>query len=571
MDQLEKKQAVRALGLTADVLELLGENEFRVLAFRKAERMLDRWDGDWGAALERGLTGVPGLGGQLAPQVTEFAQTGSFAPLEDASSLVPPGVLELFRIRGLGPKKIRVLWDAGIDSIPSLLEAARAGRVAVLKGFGSSTQAKLIEEAEFTIRSSARRHADAAEDAFNALCAQLEGAVARIEAGGSLRRGLETVGDLDAVLIGDREAVERALEPFGATDDPAYPHLLSAQIEGVSAQISVNTEASWGAGLLMMTGSKPFLEPLQARAAERGLEFSSGGFFRDGALVPTPTERDAFSLLELPYTIPEWREAEHLGMTDLPDPETLIQLDQMRGMLHVHSRYSDGANTVRDMALGAKARGSSYFGICDHSQFAFYANGLTPDRVRAQWQEVDALNAENLGIRILKGIECDILNDGALDYDDELLAGFDFVVASVHSSFNLSEAAQTERLVRAVTNPFTTILGHPTGRLLLRRNAYRFDHGAVLEAAESCGAILEINANPYRLDLDWREVLVWRNRLLFAVNTDAHVIAGFDDLKYGVQSARKGALVTDRVVNTWEAERFLEYAQAKREGLAREN
>lgn len=566
---MEKKQAVKALGLTADVLELLGENEFRVLAFRKAERMLDRWDGDWGAALGRGLTGVPGLGGQLAPQVAEFAQTGSFAPLEDAGSLVPPGVLELFRIRGLGPKKIRALWDAGIDSISSLLEAAREGRVATLKGFGSSTQTKLIEEAEFTIRSSARRHADAAEDAFHALRTQLEGTVARIEPGGSLRRGLETVGDLDAVVIGDREAVKRALEPFGASDDPEYPWLVHAQIEGMDAQISVNDASSWGAGVLMMTGSKAFLEPLQARAAERGLEFSSRGLFNGGALVPTPTEEDAFKLLELPYTIPEWREAEHLELLErnaLPDPEALVRLEEMRGMLHVHSRYSDGANTVRDMALGAKARGSTYFGICDHSQFAFYANGLTPDRVRAQWQEIDALNAEDLGIRILKGIECDILSDGALDYDDELLSGFDFVVASVHSSFNLSETAQTERLVRAVTNPFTTILGHPTGRLLLRRNAYRFDHGAVLEAAESCGAILEINANPYRLDLDWREVLAWRSRILFAVDTDAHVIAGFDDLKYGVHAARKGALLTDRVVNTWDAERFLTYARAKREG-----
>jgi DNA polymerase (family X) len=567
---VEKKQAVKVLGLTADVLELLGENEFRVLAFRKAERMLDRWDGDWNAALERGMTGVPGLGGQLGPQVLEFAVTGSFAPLEDAGSLVPPGVLELFRVRGLGPKKIRALWDAGIDSISGLLEAARQGRVASLKGFGSSTQAKLIEEAEFTLRSSERRHADAAEDAFHALGAQLEGAVTRIEAGGSLRRGLETVGDLDAVVVGDREAVKRALEPFGASDDPEYPWLIRATIEGMDAQISVNDPQSWGAGMLMMTGSKAYLEPLKARAEERGMEFSSRGLFKGGVLVPTPTERDALKTLGLEYTIPEWREAEHLGIADLPDPEKLVTLGQMRGMLHVHSKYSDGANTVRDMALGAKARGSSYFGICDHSQFAFYANGLTPERVRAQWQEIDALNGELEGIRILKGIECDILNDGKLDYDDDLLAGFDFVVSSVHSSFSLSEVAQTERLVRAVTNPFTTILGHPTGRLLLRRAPYRFDHSAVLEAAESCGTILEINANPYRLDLDWREVLAWRNRVRFAVNTDAHIVAGFDDLTYGVRIARKGALETDRVVNTWNVERFLEFARAKREGRALE-
>ncbi len=564
---MDKKQAVNVLGLTADVLELLGENEFKVMAYRKAERMLDRFDGDWNAAIERGFSGIPGIGAQLSAQLSEWHTTGSFGPLEDAGSLVPPGVLELFRVRGLGPKKIRALWDAGVDSISALLEAGRAGRVAALKGFGVNTQAKLIEEAEFVLRSSQRRHADAAEDAFATLAAQLEGVVARLEPAGSLRRGLETVGDLDVVAVGDRDAILRALEPFSPQDDPTHPWLIGANVDGMNVQLQAATPESWGACHAVMTGSKPFLEPLVQRAKERGLEFSSRGLYGNGALVPTPTEHDAFIALGMPYIIPEWREAEHMSLLEsnsLPNPDELVRLEQMRGMLHVHSRHSDGANTVREMALGAQARGASYLGICDHSQFAFYANGLTPERVRAQWQEIDALNAELEGFTILKGIECDILADGSLDYDADLLTGFDFVVASVHSSFNLPEAQQTARLIRAVQNPFTTILGHPTGRLLLRRNPYRFDHKAVLEAAEAAGTIIEINANPYRLDLDWREALEYRERLLFAVNTDAHVVSGFDDLRYGVRAARKAALTAERVVNTWNPERFVAFARNKR-------
>jgi DNA polymerase (family 10) len=568
---VDKKQAVKTLGLTADVLELLGENEFKVITYRKAERMLDRFDGDWNAATERGFSGIPGIGTQLSAQLREWHSTGSFGPLEDASSLVPPGVLELFQVRGLGPRKIRLLWDAGVDSISALLEAGRAGRVATLKGFGANTQTKLIEEAEFVLRSSQRRHADAAGNAFATLAAQLEGVVARLEAAGSLRRGFETVGDLDAVAVGDRDAILRALEPFSPQDDPTYPWLIAAKVDGMTLQLQAATPESWGACHVMMTGSKPFLEPLLQRAEQRGLEFTSRGLYRNGALVPTLTEQDAFSALGWPYVIPEWREAEHMSLLEsntLPNPDELVRLEQMRGMLHVHSRHSDGANTVREMALGARARGATHLGICDHSQFAFYANGLTPERVRVQWQEIDALNNEFKkeleGFTILKGIECDILADGSLDYDADLLAGFDFVVASVHSSFNLPEAQQTARLIRAVQNPFTTILGHPTGRLLLRRNPYRFDHKAVLEAAEAAGTIIEINANPYRLDLDWREALEYRERLLFAVNTDAHVVSGFDDLAYGVCAARKAALTTDRVVNTWNLERFVAFARNKR-------
>jgi DNA polymerase (family X) len=561
---MTKKDATNALGSTADIMELLGENEFKVLAYRKAERILENMTGDWDALVAFEFKKISGIGAQLAVSLTEFAQSGRFGPLEDAASLVPPGVLELFRVRGLGPKKIRSLWNADVTSLEALIEGCRAGTIAAIKGFGAGTQAKLLENAEFVLTNAERRHMAVAEGAFAFLKAHLEGVVSRIEPGGSLRRGFETVGDLDVIVIGERDAVFKSLEPFGAKNDPTYPWMIEATIAGMTAQIQVASTESWGASQLMMTGSKTWLEVAKSQAAKRGLEFSSRGLQRGETLESTPTEESAFALLEMPYIIPEWREPEHQPILEtLPDPTKLIQLSQMRGMLHVHTSYSDGAHTVKQMALAAQALGMTYIGICDHSQTAAYAGGLTPARVRAQWQEIDAVQGE-VDIRILKGIESDILSDGSLDYTDDMLEGFDFVVASIHSSFTLSEVAQTERLVRAVSNPFTTILGHPTGRLLLRRPPYKFDLEAVLAAAEAHGTVIEINANSYRLDLDWRDVLQARGRVKFAINTDAHHTDGFDDLKYGIRVARKAALETKDVINTLEVEDFLGLARGKR-------
>jgi DNA polymerase (family X) len=561
---MTKKDTVNALGSTADILELLGENEFKVLAYRKAERILENMTGDWDAVVAAEFKKISGIGAQLAVSLAEFSQSGRFAPLEDAASLVPPGVLELFRVRGLGPKKVRSLWDNNVTSLEALIEGCRAGTIASIKGFGAGTQAKLLENAEFVLINSERRHMAVAEGGFEFLKAHLEGVVSRIEPGGSLRRGFETVGDLDVIVIGERDAVLKSLEPFGAHDDPNYPWLIEATIAGMTAQIQVASTESWGAAQLMMTGSKPWLEDALSQATKHGLEFSSRGLYRGETLESTPTEESAFALLEMPYLIPEWREPEHQSLLEnLPDPTNLIQVSQMRGMLHIHTSYSDGAHTLKQMALAAQALGMTYIGVCDHSQTAAYAGGLTPARVRAQWQEIDTVQGE-VDIRILKGIESDILSDGSLDYTDDLLEGFDFVVASVHSSFTLSEVAQTSRLVRAVSNPFTTILGHPTGRLLLRRPPYKFDLEAVLAAAEAHGTVIEINANSYRLDLDWRDVLQARGRVKFAINTDAHHTDGFDDLKYGIRVARKGALETKDVINTLEVEEFLGLARAKR-------
>ncbi|HWG85493.1 MAG TPA: helix-hairpin-helix domain-containing protein [Deinococcales bacterium] len=564
---MDKKHAVRALGFTADLLELLGQNEFRATAYRRAERTLDRYEGDWETAKLERFKDVPGVGPQLAKQLLDFEESGVFAPLEEAASSVPPGVLDLFRVRGLGPKKIRALWDNGVDSLSGLLDAAQDGSLARLKGFGAATQAKLLAEVQFTLSSQERRHVHDAWAVLAALAAQLEGA-ANVLPGGSFRRGLETVGDVDAVALGDRAAVLAAIEGLTPTASPEYPALVEFELEGAPVQLAVPTPESHGAVLAVMTGSKAFLnERLFPAAAGRGLTLDSSGLRRDGELVATPGEEDAFAALGLPFVIPEWREPEHLALPDgwLPDPADLLRAEDVRGMLHVHTTWSDAADSVEMMAVTARDLGYQYLGICDHSQSAFYAGGLTPDRLRAQWQEIDAVNGTVGGIRVLKGTECDILADGSLDYVDELLAGCDFVVASVHSSFGLSQADQTERLVRAVSHPLVTILGHPTGRLLLRRPSYRLDLSAVLDAAEEHGTVIEINANAYRLDLDWRDVLAARKRNLgWAVNTDAHNRAGLLDLRWGINSARKAGLTAGQVVNCLDADAFLTLASAKR-------
>ena len=564
---MTKKDALNALSQTADLLELLGGFDFRAAAYRKSERLLERWEGNWEAAIDDGFKDAPGVGVQTGRNLTQFAQTGVFQPLEELRAQVPNSVVDLFRVRGLGPKKIRALWDAGVDSISSLVMSAKAGELAGFKGFGKSTQDKLLEAAEFVLNIGERHRLHAAEAAFSKLSLVLEG-IAQVHAAGSYRRGLETIGDLDAVAVGDRDAIRAALEPFGVAPDATHDWLLAATLEGVKLQLALATPDTFGAALLVMTGSKPYLERAMIASSERGLALSSQGLTRASTPLSTPTEQAAFAALELPYVIPEWREAEHdvakNGAVTLPDPAELVHLSDVRGMLHVHTTYSDGAHSVLEMALAAQKLGMTHLGICDHSQSAFYAGGLTPARVRQQWLEIDAVNADLQNFRILKGIESDILGDGSLDYDEALLEGFDFVVASVHSKFDLSEADQTNRLVKAVQNPFTTILGHPTGRLLLRRPSYKLDIPAVLEAAREAGAVVEINASPYRLDLDWREVLKAQNQW-YAVNTDAHHSSGYDDLKYGVRAARKGAVTKQRFINALSATEFLEFARAKRE------
>lgn len=571
MPDVTRKQLVGVLNTTADLLDVLGQEPFRASAYRGAARSLEATGIPVADLVATGFAGVPKVGRAIATDLAAFVTTGTFAPLEEAASQVAPGVLGLFRVRGLGPKKIRALWDAGIDSLEVLREAARDGRVAALKGFGAKSAATILEAVEFVLSNQDRQHLSTGLDVSDTLVAWLDGLAPRVA--GDARRGLETVRTVRVTVTGSAEDVTARLA--GRVEDLTRldpKPLLTGRVDGVPVEIAYAPAEARGALDLMMGGSTEYRASLRAQANAQGFDLSGRGLKRAGQRLPTPAEADVTRALGLPLRPAEYREPEHDEVWEtLPPPAELVTAADLRGLLHTHSVWSDGAATLPEMVetaarLGSPA-GGTYLGTGDHSRAAHYANGMSIERLRAYVREIREL--QRSGLPLLAGAEVDILEDGSLDYPDEELLTLDYVVASVHSHFTLDAGRQTERLVRAVSHPLVTILGHPTGRLLLRRPGYALDLDAVLAAASANGTVVEINANPARLDLDWRYALRWRDRLTFAINTDAHVPAGLGDTRYGVAVARKAGLTPAQVVNTLSQEEFLAFVRQQREARTR--
>ncbi|PNY80761.1 DNA polymerase/3'-5' exonuclease PolX [Deinococcus koreensis] len=565
MSDLTKKSLVGVLKTTADLLDLLGvgDDPFRAQAFRSASRSLESVDAEAEALVASGFAGIPKVGKAIAADLLEYARGGVFAPLEDAASLIPAGVLSLFRVRGLGPKKIRALWDAGIDSLEVLREACRDGRVAGLKGFGAKSAASFLEAVEFALSAQERQHLSTGLQVAQALCRRLEGL--EPELSGDVRRGLDTVRVARVTVTASAQDVLHRLSGVVEGLAPVDPKpLFAGRVDGVPVEIAyAPTPGIRGALDLMMGGSTEYREGLREEARARGFDLSGRGLKKGGAVLDTPSEADVMRELGLPLRPAEYREPEHDDVwTSLPPPEALVRVADLRGMLHTHSLWSDGAASVADMAAETLRLGHGFLGTGDHSRAAHYANGLSIERLQAHIREVREL--QSAGVPVIAGAEVDILDDGSLDYPDEVLEGLDYVVASVHSLFTLDSARQTERLIRAASHPLVTILGHPTGRLELRRPSYAVDLDAVLAACEANGTVVEINANAYRLDLDWRVALRWRSRLTFAINTDAHVPGGLSDAKYGVMVARKAGLTPSMVVNTLSQAEFLQFVARQR-------
>ncbi|PTA67862.1 DNA polymerase/3'-5' exonuclease PolX [Deinococcus arcticus] len=556
---------VGVLKTTADLLDLLGsaDNAFRAQAFRSAARSLEGLDTEAEALINAGFAGVPKVGKTIAADLLAYARGGAFAPLEDAASLIPAGVLSLFRVRGLGPKKIRALWDAGIDSLEGLREACRDGRVAALRGFGAKSAAAFLGAVEFALAAQERQHLSTACEVTEGLCRRL--AAFEPRPAGDVRRGLDTVRAARVTVTGSPADLSAALA--GVVEDlsplEGQP-VLAGRVDGVPVEVAyAPTPDQRGALDLLMGGSAPYRESLQAAAKAQGLELGGHGLLRAGQPLATPTEASVAQALNLPLRPAEYREPEHDDLWQtLPHPDELVTVAHLRGLLHTHSTWSDGAASLAEMARETLRLGHRYLGTGDHSRAAHYAGGLSIERLQAQLKEIRELRAA--GLPIVAGAEVDILEDGTLDYPDDVLEELDYVVASVHSLFTLDAARQTERLIRAAQHPLVTILGHPTGRLLLRRPGYALDLDAVLAACAARGTVVEINANAYRLDLDWRVALRWRERLTFAINTDAHVPAGLGDTRYGVMVARKAGLMPAQVVNTLDQEAFLAFVAAQR-------
>jgi DNA polymerase (family X) len=536
-------------------LELTDDVPHRARAYyRAAENLLTVTEPLERLIAENRLREIPGVGPAIAEKIISLHRTGTHRTLERLREEIPASALELLRVPGLGPQKARQLYhELKIASIDELEEACRRDALKDVRGLGPAVQRKAIEGIEMLRRSRGHRLIHHANELLAAIAANLQRSnreLVRIEPAGDVRRGCELVCDLR--LAGQVAVPMSSVQTLSINEE---------------VDLYLADDPRYGVALLLATGSAAHVETLQRLAMDRGLDLGSEGLRRGDELIPCPEERDVYDGLGLPFITPELRESgdEVALAAEGRLPELVAEAD-LRGVLHCHTSRSDGVNSLEEMAEAARQRGYSYFGVADHSQSAGYAGGLSLAEVEAQHTEIDQLNRTCPGqFRILKGIESDVLPDGSLDYPDEVLARFDFVVASVHSRFRLDREEQTARIIRAVANPFTTILGHMTGRLLLRRDGYEVDVDRVLKACAEHGVAVEINCNPRRLDLDWR----WHQRglelgCLFSINPDAHSVAELELMRWGVAAARKGGIPKERVLNALDHEAIMAYVRERR-------
>jgi DNA polymerase (family 10) len=571
---VDRSAVSRVLDQIAAHLELKGDNPFRVRAFRTGARTVSGLAGEPAQWVAEGtLEKVHGIGPGIQAVVRDLVESGRSTALDELREAVPAGLVEMLRISGLGVAKVRQIHERlQLDTIPDLEAAARDGRLASIPGFGQKTAdnvlrgiARLRQAATFRLI----HHAADEAALLRANLAHLRGVASAIVAG-DVRRGLELVRQIVIVLVADEspEEVLREISKLPGVDEFGGQDERRATIRfagGESCQVVVTPSANAGMMLIMATGSESHLEQLVARAAARGFTLSGAALWRGSEFVPTPDEAAVYRALQLEPIPPELREG--LGEIELAAaglPE-LVEQSDLQGLIHCHTSYSDGSFSVRDLAKACGEAGYRYVGVTDHSGTAAYVGGLTERDVRAQWAEIDEANAEGRGARVLKGIEADILVDGKLGYSDELLSGFDFVIASVHTRFEMNREQMTARVLAAIENPAVTILGHLTGRLLLTRDPYQLDLDRVFTECAERGVAIEINADPQRLDLDWRQVRVAREAgVVISIGADAHSPAGLGNAAYGVTMARKARLGPGDVLNTRSVDDFLAFARRAR-------
>ena len=573
MPRIARQEVADFLKEFSVLLDLRGEEVFRVRTYAGAARTFETVEDDLEEMLTRGtLTSLKGVGKGLAELVEEFVRTGTTRDFEALKAATPPGLLDMLRIPGLGPKKIRTIHtELGIDTLEALETAGREGRLSALSGFGKKTQENILAGIERRQHYQDLFRADAALETARTLGAFLADhpRTIRVSPAGRLRRGWEIVEGIDLVLSSDHPAeVARAFADNtvgGRIVDQDEKRITALLPSGMPARLHLVADDVFPGALHHFTGSEEYGAQMRERARAAGLELNEHGLWRGPERLESADETELFAHLDLDFIPPELREGrgeiEAAAQGALPE---LVQQSDLCGLLHVHSTYSDGSDSIQALAQAARDLGYRYLGVCDHSRSAPYANGLQEDDIRRQHEEIDTLNQKLDDFRIFKGIESDILTEGELDYDDRVLEGFDFVIASVHSRFNMSGPDMTRRVVRAIQHPATTIFGHPTGRLLLEREGYAIDIDAIIEAAAACNVALEINAHPSRLDLDWRHLRAARDAgVRLAINTDAHQITGFHHIRFGVAVARKGWLRREDVINTLETDDLAAFFRLK--------
>lgn len=545
----------------ADLLEIQGANPFRVRAYRNAARIvgdLPRSVGDM-IADEEDLSELPGIGKDLAGKIEEIVRTGALSALEELAREVPVGLADLTALPGLGPKRVKVLHDElGVSDLEDLQRVATKQRIRDLPGFGEKTEERILRALRRRIQTEQRHRLADVEDVAQSLVASLKAVagVKEVVVAGSYRRRKETVGDLDILVTCKKGApvMERFVEYDEVGEVVARGTTRSTVLlrSGLQVDLRVVAEASYGAALHYFTGSKAHNIAVRQMGVKRKLKINEYGVFKGTQRAAGRTEEEVFAQIGLPYIEPELREnqgeIEAALKKRLPK---LIALEDIRGDLHNHTKATDGKYSAREMAEAAQALGYEYLAVTDHSKRVTVAHGLDEKRLRKQIAEIDRLNAQLRGIVLLKGVEVDVLEDGALDLDDGVLAELDLVVGSIHSKLNLTRDQQTERIIRAMDNPHFSILAHPTGRLIGERDPYDIDLERVMDAALERGCYLELNAHPSRLDLNDASCRMAKEKgLKVVISTDAHTTAGLETIRFGIDQARRGWLEPDDVLNT---------------------
>jgi len=563
---LDHKAILNRLKLCIQLLELHEENPFKIRNYQGGLNALERLDQDLMDLSSQDLAAIPGIGKSILEAIQSLKETGSFSALDALLEQTPTGVLEILQVKGLGPKKVQVLWkELGLTSTHELMEACQSGKVAQTKGFGEKTQETIIQSLLFKATTSGKWLYADIEETIESLANHLRKELPTAQVGivGDFARRLEIIAEGEYLI--------------GSADLPAIKSRLT-QLAGITWDKAISGPLTWR-GKLEQPGFRLIIHlcNLEDFAAKELLFIASkahlSSYVNEQETVSElirkskfESEAAFFQQNNLQFIPREMRE----GMGEVEQAKAgiiplLIENSDLKGILHNHSTYSDGKHSLRQMAERCKALGYEYLGISDHSRTASYAGGLEIEKVAKQHAEIDALNQELAPFRIFKGIESDILPDGSLDYPTEVLRSFDFIVSSVHSVLNMDIKRATDRLLAAIHNPYTTILGHPTGRLLLRREGYPIDHKVIIDACAEKQVAIEINANPWRLDLDWRWVrYAMEQGVLLAINPDAHEMDSYDDMQYGVLIGRKGGLTKEMTLNALSEKELSSYFELRK-------
>lgn len=546
-EKVDNKVISEVLEITGKLLTLHGRDENKAKTFGAASFAIDRMTEVIADLSEADLLKIRGIGKSTVAAIVEIQEKGTLEALEDLIAITPQGVLEMFKVKGLGVKKIKTLWEElGIDNLNELRIACENDSISKTKGFGQKTQESILQSLVFLQAQEGKLRMNKAEELAEELLEKLSLLFKSVKLVGQIPRRSEVVDKLNFLVVGDAfELKTKLTEPWLEDLEVSSPFTWRGNYEGnkILVEIQFINEANLTTESIIKSSSESHLAHFNSE--------QSGTFYHFLKSNSFSSEQEAYEAYSLPYVPSDLREGS-IAMDWLKENsiDELVTWEALKGTVHNHSTYSDGKNTLMEMAKACQDLGLEYFGIADHSQTAAYAGGLLPGKVVQQWEEIDKLNETLAPFKILKGIESDILSDGSLDYEKGILKGFDYVVASVHSGMNMTKEQGTNRLIKAIENPFTTILGHPTGRLLLSRDGYPLDFKKIIDACAANQVVMELNASPYRLDIDWRWIPYCIERgVQVSINPDAHSIPGLQDMKYGVDVARKGLLTKGMTFN----------------------